>query len=141
MRTAQDWLQLYAKDKGEFEVEIAKVLAPGKSTHIRDCRAERDGSLCWKCGENLEALKGMTNDPCPVPDPINSSDLDGAIKLIRQLFTTPRQQSDFVIELVDICDSAPIDYLTNDSDFMLWLIFVATIPELLRAAAMAKEAQ
>ena len=142
--TAQQWLDL---PKDERALEFGRALRLGPWKHgkmVRESggpRHERFTGLCSldvcpKCDKDWEWCEVH---PCSDPDPIDIKGRTGAITLIRKMFITPKAQSDYVTELVDICDKAPIDYLDSEPDFMLWLLFVADVKDLLIAAAMATE--
>lgn len=163
MRTVQDWLAI---PKNKLPTALAEVLTPGPWKHeyrlainkkefvafAKGC-AKNSVYPKWYCTKCVQVVEKQSDryedrhlltiselpDDCSVPDPTKIKDRNTAIQLIRKLFVTPRQQADFITELVDICDEAPIDYLESEPSFMLWLLFVANVRELLIAAALATE--
>ncbi len=144
MRTAKQWLAL-GDDLG---LELAKVFTPGPWEHKRERNSEYRLE-CVKC--NAKCVSGtwacsiceihcpLFFDPCTVPDPVDTEDWKLVIDYIRKTFVSDRQRSDFLTELVDMCDAAPVDYLgtNDDSDFMLWLLFITQPRKLWIAAALA----
>ena len=141
--TANDWLAL-GDDLG---LELAKVLTPGPWEH--NTQIQPTGQVqCIKCCLFAYYWQGKyvmedKSDACTVPDPIDTEDWNLLIDYIRETFVSDRQRSDFLIELVDMCDAAPVDYLgtNDDSDFMLWLLFITQPRKLWIAAAMAQGAK
>ncbi len=127
-RSATEWLAL-GDDLG---LELAKVLTPGPWEH--DWFDNLHVPRCIKC--QCDDIKGHP-EYCTAPDPIDTTDRNAAVEMIRSLFVSPKQQAGFLTELVDVCDEAPIDYLDCEPSFMLWLLFIANARELWIAAAMA----
>ena len=120
--TVEELLKL---DKPALDAELGKM-RPGPWKH------GGYGLQCFKCG----CFAGPSTD-CPVPTPIDSEDWNVAMVFIRETFVTDRQRSDYMIELVDMCDAAPVDYLDGEDDFMLWLLFITQPRKLWIAAYLA----
>ncbi len=148
--TPEQWLKIPEQD---LPVKLAEVLLAGQGEHRYEyggqCtwgNPDREGPPKWRHCKKCDKWRHRkqeedlwSDEPCPVPDHIDIKDRNAAVQLIRKLFVTPKQQTDFIIELTDICDEAPVDYLDGDPDFMLWLLFIANARELLIAAAMTVE--
>lgn len=66
---AQEWLDLYAKDKNEFAVEAARLLTPGPWPHTLRC--SRLDAVCIKCGVNT-TIQDCSRQigTCTVPPPL-----------------------------------------------------------------------
>lgn len=141
MRKVEEWLAL----GDELGSKAAEILVPKPWKHdIKEIESKAEILDKVKCCRKCKKQWFVDDWPerehaCSVPARIDVNDRNAAIRLIRKLFTTPKQQSDFLTELVDVCEEAPIDYLTSEPDFMVWLLFVADAREIIVAACMAKE--
>ncbi len=128
-RTAQNWLAL---PEDELCLALGEALTPGPWKHDTGGYSRH---WCHKC-KQMNCSKATA---CPVPDAIDYEDWKAVMEYIRETFVTDRQRSDYMIELVDMCDAAPVDYLDSEEDFMLWLLFITQPRKLWIAATLAVE--
>lgn len=142
-RTATEWLAI---PDDELPTKLAEVLTPGPWKHDwQEGFWGEPGTMnitkrCRKCELFAkDAKRGESSEHCSAPDPIDVKSWGKAIEYIRETFITDRQRSDYMTELVDMCDAAPVDYLECEEDFMLWLLFITQPRKLWIAAATSKE--
>ncbi len=127
-RTPEQWLAC----GDDLPLELAKVLAPKpwKHSHVID----DDEKYCGKCG-----FSDSQQQPyCSVPDPIKI-DWNTAMKWRDEACCTATGLELVYQAMVDICEEEPIDYLTDDNGFDMWLFKIAQPKHYLIVAAMAAE--
>lgn len=134
MRTEQEWLKLYAENKAEFKVEIAKVVTPGPWKH--DVADGCEDFYCHKCGKRHKHYGPLAYDgeSCPIPDPIDSGDWNVAMEVFRANADLQPLEDIYRATLLP-------GFVFEPCGFTSWLVHYAQPHHYLIAAAKAKEGE
>ena len=124
MRTAEKWLKM---PEDEQAIEVANLTTPkpeGESgTPWRHTFRNYEDKCCMKC-----SMQAEFSGPCPIPDPVDLEDFNGAIAAFREQEDAPK----YLYEI----------YMLEDGEvhsLAHWIAFIASAVHYWLAAAMAAE--